>query len=116
MIDIFNSILYLIPDAKFAVWNCTIDKYMGEVREGNPIQLGDVLVDWNQSNITTCPTLQELQVISQVDVANAVEARRKLARDNAINNNLTILSNFQNYLLSHPGISLSQYLDSLESL
>jgi hypothetical protein len=111
--NILNSILYLIPDAKFSLWNCSIEEFQGE---GIPIQRGNMIIAWNSTNSQPCPTLEQLEALDQNDVAASEEARRKVSRDAGVQNNLTIMSNYQTYLLSNPGVSLTAYLDLLENM
>lgn len=111
--DIVNSILYLIPDAKFSVWCCHVEKYRGAE---NPIKLGEVLIDWNPTNKKPCPSLQQLEELDQEQVAIAKETRRKSVRDAMAKKNFTIMSNYNAYLTRYPDTTLTAYLDMLESL
>lgn len=112
MIDIVNSILFLIHEAKFAMWDCPLEEYRGA---SDPIKLRSVLIDWNPTNTQPCPTLEQLEALNPADVAAFVEEKRKAARDAKAKTSISIMSNYNAYLLAHPGATLTAYLDLIES-
>lgn len=114
--NILDTILYLNPDAKCAVWECPRDKYQGE---GEPIEIDGCLIDWNPTNTQPCPTKEQLEACDQAIVAaymnNIREAQRKSGRDKAGKKDMALVQGYLNYKAIYTGKSFSDYLDYLEA-
>lgn len=114
--NILDTILYLNPDAKCAVWNCSRAEYQGE---SEPVEIDGCLIDWQPSNSQPCPTKEQLEACDPAIVAAYMndirEAQRKSGRDAAGKKDMALVQGYLNYKAIYTGKSFSDYLDYLES-
>lgn len=112
-LELVNTILYLMPDAKFAVWETNdLKHYHGE---DSPIPMFNMLVDWNKANTSHCPTEEQIRNVDQSLVLNHHENLRKINRNNDAKNNLSLKANYLAYIKDSPNTTFSDYLDHLEN-
>lgn len=110
--ELLNRILFLIPDAKFSVWESTLDEYMGET---TPIPMEKFLIDWNPLNAVPCPTYDAVLAVKKNEVDATVEAKRKQERNREKGKDLAIIAGYEAEKKGNPNLSFSDYLDFLES-
>lgn len=114
--NILDTILYLNPNAKCAVWECPRSEYHGE---SEPVEIDGCLIDWNPTNTQPCPTKEQLESCDPAIVASHIadirEAQRKSARDEESKKNLALVQSYLGYKANNPGVSFSEYLDVLEA-
>lgn len=114
--NILDTILYLNPNAKCAVWECQRAEYQGE---SEPLEINGYLIDWNPTNTQPCPTPAELEACDPAIVASYTadmrEAQRKSARDEESKKDLSLVQSYLGYKVNNPGVSFSEYLDFLEA-
>lgn len=108
--DLVYTILYLNPEAKFAVHNCTKEQYQGE---SNPIEINGCLVDWNPVNTQPCPTLEQLEACDPADVNQYRITRLKQQRDQSYQNDINAQLLFKVAQVSTPSITFSEFLDQV---
>lgn len=109
--DIFNTIWYLVPDAKFSVWECSLADFQGE---GTPIQLGDKLIAWNSTNSRACPTLEELEAVDPALVEQFKANKINEDREASARQDLTLMAVYNLQKQSNPSLTLLEFLDSLQ--
>ena len=81
----------------------------------NPIIIGDMLVDWVSINTMPCPSLDEINSISNEQILQMEESQRKSFRDDTQSQNLTMIAFYEIEKKTNPNLSFSDYLDSLEA-
>ncbi len=110
--EILNRLLFLVPNAKCAVWDCALPEYMGEVP---PVPMERFLVCWNASNSVPCPTYEQVVAVRKNDVDANKEALRKASRDAEKGQDLAIIAGYESERKGNPNLDFSAYLDFLES-
>lgn len=110
--ELLNRILFLIPDAKFSVWECEAKDFQGE---GDPIIIDKFLIAWNSTNSSKCPSWDDIQNVDINSVNAMLEKNRKLIRNMQKMNDLTMVACYQMQKQSNPDLNFSDYLDSLEA-
>ena len=112
--QIHDTICYILPSAQFALWDVSPGTYMGEP---NPIKLNSQYwVDWQPSNTSPCPTLDQINAVDQTQVEAMLETNRKANRDAAAANDLSMVAHYNTYLTNNANTSLTAFLDILEGV
>jgi hypothetical protein len=119
--DLYNKLLYLVTDAKFSFWP--------DERESEEETLDDKgygienvklidkwIIHWNVENQNPLPSLEEINNLSIETVNAQLAIKAKEMRNAEMSKNLSIISNYQTYAGSNPGVSFSDYLDMLETI
>ncbi len=108
--NICQKIRVLYPNAKFSVRPFENNSHLAV----NPVVIGSYLVDWDNSNDSECPSLDQLNGISDNQVNDFELLEKKKVRDSEKVNDLSIIACFEVEKKSNPNLEFSAYLDSLE--
>lgn len=109
--ELVNRILFLVPDAKCAVWDCSLNEYMGEAE---PIEMDGKLICWNGNNSVPCPSFEDIEKVNKSSLDEQVEQKRKDARNIQKAEELSLVASFDIEKKSRPQLSFGDYLDELE--
>ena len=100
----------LHPDAKFSVRPYEDNEHLAK----NPVLVGSFLVDWDESNSSLCPTLEQVNAVSDNQVNDFELVEKKKQRDLDKVNDLSVIACFEIEKKSNPSLEFSAYLDDLE--
>lgn len=109
--DLYNRLLFLVPDAKFSFWK---DEERTDIECQNPIQMDGWVINWNPENASPCPLLEDIQAVDAQALAAQIEEKRKQARDDYYLNSFSMVANFQQAKLADANLTWRQYMDNLE--
>lgn len=112
MKEVYDAILYLVPDAKFMVWDCPREKYQGE---SVPVEVSGYLIDWNPVNSVSCPTPKQILGLDVTVVAENAAVREKQWRDDAAKDDPNVIMNYTVAKMVNPDVSLTTFLDNVEA-
>ncbi len=112
MATYFDKILYLYPTIQGVMyWQTQYD--------GTPWENSYDGIVWENTEIEK-PSKETLDALDDAVVDAELNARkevtRKSQRNEQYSGDITVLSNFDSYKVSHPESTFSEYLDYLESL
>lgn len=110
--DLYNRLLFLVPDAKFSFWK---DEGLSDKGCENPIHIDGWVIDWRTENASPCPSLEDIQAVDAQALAAQIEENRKVARDAYYMNSFSMVANYQQAKLADANLTWRQYMDNLEA-
>lgn len=81
----------------------------------NPIIVGDYLLDWDQSNASPPPALQDINAVQESQIEDMVLGLKRIERNKRYSHDLSIKSLYKIELVQNPELSFDDFLDILES-
>lgn len=109
--ELVDRIVFLIPDAKFSIWDCELKDYMGEAP---PIEMDGKLVCWNRNNSVPCPSFDDISKVDKTSLDNKLELDRKDLRNKLKADDLSLVASFEIEKKTRPTLVFGDYLDELE--
>ncbi len=109
--DLYNRLLFLVPNAKFVFWPIVDDSNKGY---DNVVIIDDWRVVWYPENIEPMPTLQQIQDIDSQSLDDYLETKRKTERDSQMKKDISVVASYKLSLSINPLLTFTQYLDELE--
>lgn len=110
--ELLQRLLFLNPNANFAIHDCTLSEYAGE---GYPIEMDGFLVSWNKTNELKCPSIEEVKSVDIIALNEKMESDRKQIRNDKYSDDLTLKATYSNEKKTNPSLKFSDYLDQLEA-
>ncbi len=112
--DLFNRLIYLVPEAKFVFWP---DEGSDDTKGYNDVvKLAGWIIAWYPENSQPLPTLDQINAVDTATLNAWVESRRKDDRDAQKAKDLSLVATFKIEKKSNPSLSFRDYLDSLEQV
>ena len=107
---ILQKIHVLVPNAKASVRPFIEGSFMGV----DPIFRGDFAINWDASD-GECPTIEAINAVTDSQVSDMDEVKRKSYRDEMSAQDLRLKGLFRIERRMRPELTFSEYLDQLES-
>lgn len=115
MIDFINKILFLNPDAKFAVRETEPSDDEKKVMPETLHILDGKYLMWNPSNTVPPPTQAELDAVSDEQVNQRIQADARSKKIKDLKNDLSIKALFKLEKAKNSDLTFSSYIEQLEA-
>ena len=119
---LYHSIILLRPDAAFSFWK-------NDGRQGSWVDdsqtysiIDDWCVAWANTNQSPCPSLEEINSITQDQVIANIASQRLAYYTDRYSRDVAVLSNYEMAKIGNPALTFEEYvvyllgiLDSMQS-
>lgn len=110
--DLLNSILYLHPTAKFAIYELT------DLNIDNSDQqytLDGFRVSWSSTNTSNCPTQADLDQLNQANVKAQAVIRNKQQYADSLSKDIQLKAAFLVMQQQNPNLTFVDFVDSVRA-
>lgn len=112
--DLCNSLLLLVPGAKFSFWPDDNREATWVDDKVDYFRRDGWCIAWMKENNQTCPELSSIKSITQETLAAYITKRDKQDSVDHYSKDLNMISNFEIEKKTNPALSFGDYIDQLK--